>query len=340
MTTRHSGFLWPLLTVFGGLAVYFLLFGLFVDPLTPRVEALRSVSYTFLWELPDPPPAAEIIAADTNARYAIAIPTVLLALTFAAVLISSFAVVLPRLGRAAVPLGVAAVPAGATVGYLEQYNNPVRAGVTNCRPGTGETFCPLNQAVERAGEPAFFTEDSLSLILRLVDLNSAISVSAIFLLGITFLFIARIRPEAYLTPDRLRARRTALTSAITLAGLTLLFSVATTHGFYHHAASLMPEEDAKALAALGSTGSIYWGAVYSTVFTVIAVPAVFGMFRDVDRAARHHLPDATHAERQKWCTEHGLSLDVRDTLTPLLASLSPVLATPALDFFRPALVGG
>lgn len=339
MTERFSGFLWPLLTVLGGLSVYFLFFRFFVDPLTPSIETFRSVGYTFLWEIEDPPSVAKIIAADTGARYAIAIPTVLLALTYVAVIVGSFTMLLPRLGGSAVKLGVFAAPLGGMLGYIEQYNNPVRAGVANCHPASVERFCPLDQAVLRSGDPGIFTDQSLWLILRLVDANSAMSVSAIFILGISFLYVARILPEEDLTPDRLRARRVALTGTITLAGLTLLFSIATTHGFYHHAASLMPEDDGASLSALGSTGSIYWGAVYSTVFTVIALPAVFGLYRDVNRAARHWLPDANHAARQKWRAEHGLTLDVRDSLAPLVATLSPVLATPALDFLRPILTG-
>ena len=165
--TPWQGLLWPLLTLAGGLGVYFLLFRFLVDPLSPAVDAMRGAEYRFLWEMDAPPGRAALIAADVNARYAQAVPTVLMTLVFLAALVIAFAVILPRFGRTAIGLGVIALPVGGVVGYFEQYNNPIRAGVANCRPGTGETFCPLNQAVLRAGTDGTFTGESLRQILFL-----------------------------------------------------------------------------------------------------------------------------------------------------------------------------
>lgn len=339
MSQRLSGFFWPTVILIGSLAAYFLLFRLFVDPLTPGYQAFQNAQYTFIWEVPNPPPPGQIIASDINARYSVAIPTVLLTLTFIGVLLASFTVLLPRLGRSAIWLGGLGVPVGGVVGYFEQYNNPVRAGVANCPPGEDWTFCPLDQAVLRAKPPSIFDQPSLDLILRLVDLNSALSAAAIVVLGIVFLFIARVRSIEELIPENLRMRRVALNTAIALAALSLVFSVATTHGFYHLASVLMAREDSNAMAALGSAGALYWGAVFSTAFVVIVLPAVVSLYRDVERAARAAMPDATHDARRKWCVEHGLTMDIRDSIAPLLASLAPVLATPALDLVRPALTG-
>ena len=87
MSERLAGFFWPMVILIGSLAAYFLLFRLFVDPLTPGHEAFEATEYMFIWEAPNPPPAGQMIAADINARYSVAIPTVLLTLTFIGVLV-------------------------------------------------------------------------------------------------------------------------------------------------------------------------------------------------------------------------------------------------------------
>lgn len=337
--TPWQGLLWPLLTLAGGFAAYFLLFRLLVDPLNPAIDAARAGAYRFLWEMPEPPMAAAIMAADVSARYAQAVPTVLMSLVFLAALVVALGLILPRFGRAAMLLGVVALPVGGAIGYLEQYNNPIRAAVANCRPGSGATFCPLDQAVARAGEASAFTEENLRQILLLTHWNSIISVMGIFLLGICFLFIARQAQPDELVPQLLRMRRQALASTVVLASLILVLSVATTNAFYHLAAAMMAPEDAKGMAALATAGATYWGAVYTTVMIVIAVPAAMSIVRDIRRAAKLADPDMTFAERRDWRARHGIPVDLRDALAPALASLAPVLTSPFLEALQGALAG-
>ena len=338
--TPWQGMFWPLLSFGGGLIAYFLLFGLLVDPLSPPVSSLRDNTYDFLWEGDQPASRAAILAADINARYAVAIPSVLMALAFLATLVLAFVLVLPRFGRWALALGAVALPIGGLVGYFEQYNNPLRASVTNCNPASGQSFCPLDQAVARAGDLGTFDESRLQQITLLTHWNSIASVAAIFLFGICFLFIARRATEDELAPDLLRRRRRALSTCVMLGGLVLVFSVATAHAFYHIAPALMAEDDAEPYAALALAGSTYWGAVYTTVMLVIAAPAAASIIHDIRRAGERHLPQGDFTDRLEWRKRHGLSAEMRDTLGPLVASLTPVLTAPALNALRPLLPGG
>lgn len=329
-----------MLCMLSGLVAYFLLFGFLVDPLSPSPNAIEGTRFRFLWETDPPPSRARVLAADINARYAQAIPSVLMTLAFLATLAVAFLVVLPRFGRWALILGALVLPIGGLVGYLEQYNNPLRAAVTNCNPASGGTFCPLDQAVARAGDLGIFTEHSLAQIRMLTHWNSVLSVAAIFLLGICFLFIARRAEEDELDPKELRTRRQSLTTTILLGGMVLVFSVATAHAFYHLAPSLMAGEDAAPFADLALAGSTYWGAVYTSVIIVIAVPAWASISHDINRATELHNPDCTHADCEKWRQQHGLSLELRDTLGPIIASVTPVLTAPALNALKPLLIGG
>ncbi len=341
-TERESpwqGMFWPVLCVMGGLVAYFLLFGYLVDPLNPKASAMRGASYLFMWETDPPPSQAAILAADLNARYAMAVPSVLMSLSFLATLILAFAVILNNFGRVAMAMGALAVPVGAVVGFLEQFNNPIRAAVTNCKPGTGQNFCPLDQAVQRAGDLGSFTMKSLTQIKILTHWNSVISVAAIFLLAICFLFIARRATQAELAPEMLRRRRHALNGAMALGGLVLVFSVATAHAFHHIAPALMAPQDAAPFAGLALAGSTYWGAVYTTVLIVIAVPAMVSITTDIQRASERHIADGTYADRVEWRKQQGLSIDMRDTLGPLLASLTPILTAPTLNVLKPFLMG-
>ena len=337
--TPWQGLFWPLTSILGGLIAYFLLFGLLVDPLNPAPDAMRNAEYSFIWEADPPPSQAAVLAADQNARYAMAIPTVLMSLSFAATLILAFSIVLPTFGRAAIGLGVIAMPIGGVIGYFEQYSNPIRAAVANCDPASGATFCPLDQAMARAGDLGTFTESSLAQIKLLTDWNSVISAAAIFLLGICFLFIARRASNAELIPSLLRARRRALNTTMILGGLVLVFSVATAHAFHHIAPALMAKADATPFAGLALAGSSYWGAAYTTVLIVVASPAMVSITADVQRASVMHGPDADYAARQEWRQRHGLSVDLKDTAGPLIASLTPVLTAPALNMLKPFLVG-
>lgn len=338
--TRESpwqGLFWPAICVLGGVTVYFLMFRLLVDPMNPDAGQMGDATFRFLWEASPPTPRAQILATDLTARYAMAVPSVLMTLSFLAALILAFAAVLPRYGRVALVLGLASLPIGGTVGFFEQYNNPIRGMVANCNPAWGLDICPLDQAAKRAGELGTFHMADLAQVNLLTSWNSALSVAAIFVLSFCFVFLARRATPDELTPDRLLRRRRALKATLMTGGLVLVFSVATAHAFHHFAPALMVPEDAELYRGLASAAATYWGAVYTTVITVVAAPAVAAIRIDIQRAGRMHQPQATFAERQKWREQHGLSLNYREIVAPVAASLSPVLTAPALNWLQPFL---
>jgi len=335
-----GGVLTPLMTVIGGVGAYFLVFRVFVDPVHDQVAPIDPESYRFLWEAGAARDPTAVLAADLAARYAVAIPSAMLAMAALASFVAAFAIILRRFDWPTRALGAVAGLAGALLGYVEQYNNPVRGAVADCPPGDLDRLCPLDQAVLRAGPEASFSGAGLEQLQLLVHMNSALSVAACCVLGVCFLAIARQADAGGLDPVTLRRRRTALSFTLCLAALILVLSIATTHGYYHFASSLIADAPGRNIGALGSAGASYWGAVYSTVFVIIALPAVFGMYRDVRRAAIRANPGASHAARTRWCAEHGLTVDLREVLLPMLTALAPVLTSPLLDALRPALLGG
>ena len=332
--SRWWGLHWPLLSFFGGLCVYFLLFKTLVDPVNPQIEALNSFSYQFLWDGEAPASRVSVVGADINARYKHAVPSVLMALSFLAALFVAFGLVLPRFGRIALACGAAALPAGAFIGLNEQYNNAIRLSVADCPPAGAMDFCPLNQAAMRGLADSSFTMETLDHIRFLTTFNSMVSVAAIFLLAFCFFFLARSARPQELDPVHLRIRRQNLEAVLMIAGLVLVFSVATTHGFYHMASSLMLPSSREPLKQLASAGSTYWGAVYTTVLIVIAVPATISIARDSQLGAKAALPDGSFDERRKWREQHGLGIGLKDMLAAAAAGFAPVLTAPSLDLLQ------
>lgn len=331
---RWNDLLLPVLTVAGGFGVYFLLFRVLVDPMNPDLDTVRAPETVFLWETETPASVVQALAADLDARYSFAVPTVLMSLVFIAALIVAFGVVLPQFGRMAIGLGIVVMPIGVAVGLLEQYNNPLRALVADCPPMIDSESCPLNLAVRRIPDGWLFDAEALRHVQFLVSYNSAVSVAAIGLIGICAIFIARTVSSERLNPDYLKRRRAGLETMLTIVGPLLVFSVATTHGFYHFAAALMADELSDAFNRLASSGTLYWGAVYSTVLIVVTAPATVSVARDARRAAEAALPGGSFAEHRDWCRNHGVEIALKEKLRLATAILAPVLTTPALDLLR------
>lgn len=323
----------PLATLVGGLTVYFLLFGLLVDPLAPDDTPLNVI---FLWETFSGGMAP---AYDMQARYNQAVPSVLMTLAFVGAVVLGFGVILPRYGTGAVFCGAIGVVAGAGIGLSEQHNNPIRRLVADCLPGIADPRCPLDLAVLRGGELGTFSAANLEHIRLLTHWNSAVSVAGVVLMAVCFLFISRGARRAELTPERLRQRRVHLGFALAMAGLILVLSVATTHGFYHLSSALMAPVSARLVSGLASAGTTYWGAAYSTVLIVVATPAVVSVFRDIRRGAELALPGASWDEQEAWRRRHGLSLELRDSIGVALTMMTPVLTGPALDALQTLVPG-
>lgn len=329
-----GGYLPSALIVVGGLGVYFFIFEVLVNPLNPA-DALREMRAPFLWEGESPVSQAAVLAADLNARYTFAVPSMLMMLSFIAALIVAFGLVLPQFGRWAVALGVLSLPLGAAIGWHEQYANRLRDIVADCRPESAITSCPLDQAALRA-PPGWlvFGADALEQVRFLVNLNSMLSVAAIVLIAVCAIFIARTVPASQLDIGYLLRRRRGLDAMLTVVGPILVFSVATTHGFYHFSSALMQPPAAQAYRLLASAGTTYWGAVYTTVLLVIAVPAAVSVALDGRRASVEALPHGSFNERLKWRQEEGVELSIRDRVRLALASFAPVLTAPFLDLLH------
>jgi hypothetical protein len=154
------------------------------------------------------------------------------------------------------------------------------------------------------------------------------------------MFIARSVPTKDLSVVVLGRRRICIDIMLGVVGTILVFSVATTHGFYHFSAALMVPEDAAAYGKLASAGTTYWGAAYTTVLLVVVVPASLSVARDGRRVAAWTLPGATYTERLDWRKREGVELSIRDKLSLAVAGLAPVLTSPTLDLLRKAVGGG
>lgn len=331
-----GGYLPSVLIIVGGFGVYYFLFHVLVDPLNPA-GPLPKVGPVFLWQGNSPAPPSVILAADFNARYTFAVPSVLMTLSFIAAVIVAFGSVLPQFGRAAVAIGLLSMPAGAGIGWFEQYANPLRTIVADCTPGLPVASCPLDQAALRAPPGLFFGADTLAQVRFLANLNSMASVAAIALICVCCIFIARTVPASQLGTNYLARRRAGLDAMLTVVGPILVFSVATTHGFYHFSSALMHPPAADAYSLLASAGTTYWGAVYTTVLLVIAVPAAVSVTWDGRRAAAMALPDGNFAERLEWRKQQGIELSIHDRVRLALASFAPVLTAPFLDILRNSL---
>jgi len=324
------------LIVVGACAVYFLVIEFLVDPFNPA-GALPELGSVFLWEGNTPAPRAAILAVDLNARYAFAVPSVLMTLSFVAAVVVAFGLVLPQFGPVAIVLGMLSLPVGAAIGYLEQYANPLRAIVADCTPGLPVMSCPLDQAALRAPPGMVFGADVLAQVRFLASVNSMVSVAAIALIAVCCFFIARTVPASQIDTGYLSRRRAGLEAMLTVVAPILVFSVATTHGFYHFSSALMLPPASDAYRLLASAGTTYWGAVYTTVLLVIAVPAAVSVSRDGRRASVEALPDGNFAERLEWRKKHGVELDLRDRVRLAVASFAPVLTAPFLNLLRNSL---
>ncbi len=320
--------LWPLLCLFGGLTVYFVLFRVVFDPFTPPGHILARIQPVFLWE-GDAPPAGEIIARDLAARYRFAFASVLLTLTCIGGIAAAIALALAPLRRVFAWLAGAGGVVGALIGYNEQWASPLRGVAADCRPGA-PLVCPLELAVARAGALGPVDAAALEQVRMVVTLNSLTGVGAMCVLVIAYMSLAWSARE---TPDAASLYRRRRGFAICLAFTTLVLSlqVATVHGFYHWSAALMAEEHAAYMTSIASSATVYWGAVYTTVLLVTALPAAIGLSYDIRRASEAATPDGDEAARGAWIKAQGLQLDVRQAAAALVAAASPVLTGPALD---------
>jgi len=331
-----GGYLPSIFTLVGAIVVYFVAFEVLLDPLNP-VAGRHDFVATFLWEGSDPADQAAVLASDLTARYTFGVPSVLMILAFIAALIVGFGFVLPMFGRMGIALGVIAVVAGAWIGYGEQFANPLRSVVADCMSQVSTSSCPLNQAVVRQAANGSFDAEIFAQIQRLVSFNSMASVAAILLIGVCALFIARTAPASQLQPHYLVQRRMGLERMLAIVGPLLVLSVATTHGFYSFASALMVPPGSSSYRLLGSAGTTYWGAIYSTVLIVIILPALASVARDGIRASAKALPNGNFSERLEWRKKEGVELTIRDKLSAAVASFAPVLTTPVLDIVRKSL---
>ncbi|MEM9206152.1 MAG: hypothetical protein AAGA88_07470 [Pseudomonadota bacterium] len=321
----------PALTLVVGVGVYFLLFQIVVAPFHPSTDMLARSAPAFV--VGAGAPVTEVAAKRMTALYALAIPTILMALSALALAVVAFSIVLKPYGRGAQLLGVAAIPVGGLIGFVEQYANPIRHLVADCRPGSAP-ICPLDQAVAMGGSPPLLRAEDLDHIQWLVSLNSVVSVAALCLIGACVLVLSRSVDPATVSIAEMKARRAGLEGLLLVLAPVLVFSVSTTHGFHHLAAAMMAEPDATAYNSLASTGTQYWGAVYTIIIIVVAFPAVLSVTRDAKLVAADRLPDADFAARQEWRKKMGIEFAFRERVGVLLAAIAPVLTSPALDALR------
>lgn len=335
-------YVWSCISAGGAVAVYFLLFEQIVTPLNPDPALLDALTPEFPWTSEKPAEAAKATAAAVAARYAFVLPSVLVVIAALAALATSIFAVLPHYGPAAQRLGIGAAVGGGVLGHLYQHSNTLRSVVADCPPVPGVALealtCPLNVAARQTGDLGFpITAEHVAHLSMTVDISATLATAALLASAVSFFFIARsARNDAELSVRELRTRRRTLAVTLAAGGVLLAVAVATTHGFYHIAASMMTEAAAKPFLSLASSGAGYWGAIYSTLLVTLALPAILSLQRDGERAARHVKGEDDLEAQRKWREAEGLTFRFNEKLGSSLAALAPLLTAPALDLLNRA----
>ena len=95
----------------------------------------------------------------------------------------------------------------------------------------------------------------------------------------------------------------------------------------------MTAEAAKDFRVLASTASTFWGAIYSGVLLVVALPCYAAIAGDASAVSASKGGDS-HAAREEWLQQEGLTLAPRQAFMSLLATAAPLLTGPFLDLIR------
>ncbi len=344
---------WAVLTAAAPAMVYYALFGLVFDTLTPDLTRLGGIALTFLWETTPPAERAAVLAADIAARYRIGIAIVGIAVVSAAALVVGGARVLRPYPDWVKGAAAAVAMAAGGLGWWEQWGNRLRHVLADCSPAERAALCPLDLAVARPG--GVLDADVLAHVQLLISGASILGVGAsgVLVLGLVALAApGRDPPDAttepaavppaqrkvtidQLSPDRLRQRIQGFGMTITLAAVLLSFSVAAVHGFYSWAAALVAPPAAVPLGQLALAAATYWGGVYTAITLLTALPCAMGIYADVRRASTR--ATTSYAERVAWEKAEGVAFEPLKGLSAVILAAGPLVTAPVLDALKGAL---
>ena len=296
----------------------------YVEGVAPTLtaEPLR-----FAWEEAAPPdrndkPAEDLSIAtgDLSARYAFAVPAVILILAALPIVISAM-MVLRKADRAwrwcAAVVALAAVVGG--IGF--QDTNPVRL------------FVAKYLIAKAAIDPGYtyITPDVWILAFWTADTATVAGLLAAGQLTVVLAWLARrsFPSDTQAARRALIGRAKIFKTTLILGSLVLILAVATAHGLMHWSSSLLAPESAKQVNALASAASLYWGLMYSLALLALSLPSALALHLNLG-----DLADGTDHARDDLIGEAGIAVDLRHTLTALSTIAAPAITGPLLELVK------
>ncbi len=265
----------------------------------------------------DTAPSLAALGADLKARYAFGLATSAFIVCSVVALLMAVWRLSDRWGLwAAVGIFVGCLLAG--IAFASSSLHPLRALVS------GRAL----KQVDNLEAPHL--HDIVGQIVSLVSVSEAFGVAAIVALVLRFADIAFDPVPENVTEDTLRRRVIAFRNALIISGLLLALSVASAHSFYHYPVSLLEPEAAKEFKIFASTAAGFFGAMYSGILLVVAMPSYLAISSDAAALADSKAGNSP-AVREEWMETEGLKLAPKQAFTSLLAMAAPLLTGPALD---------
>ena len=266
---------------------------------------------------------AEVIAADLAARYAYGVPTgllILVALPVTIVVLFSLPGAPDRRWQIYAVLGVVVAIAS---GLLFQYSHPVRIYTAEYLLG------------KAALEPyRALTPETWLTTFNVVTAANIAGMAATAMLIIKFAWLASWQPRqgTALSKAEVASLSAQFKRALMLGSAVLILAVASTHGLFGWAPTLMSESTAKPIIELGSSASLYWGVIHSLTLFAVAAPAAIRLDHEIKLLAA-----ATEdADRAQLAQDAGFSFDFRQVVTTALTLAGPILTAPFLDLIKAA----
>ncbi|MFK7941426.1 MAG: hypothetical protein AB8B85_00690 [Paracoccaceae bacterium] len=307
-----------------------------VDYTAALVPNMSSQELTFEWDRPEDERAKglkrsmlQLAAEDMQARYAFAIPAILLILVSVPVGIAG----LLLLHRAAFrwqssALGLAGL--AAIIGFFYQDSHPVRLFVAEHLLGRAAL---ASQEADSAYP--LLTPETWELAFLGVDLATVLAMSGTAIIIALFTWLAVADPGGEGAKARIISRARSFKLALGLGSLVLILAVATAHELLNWSAVLLAPDPRAAVESLASSAGLFWGVQYSLVLVVVAIPAAISIQLDLRRLAVGEDADAL----ARVTRDAGFDFDIRQSLMTLLTLAGPLLTGPALDMLK-AVAGG
>ncbi|MEM7745886.1 MAG: hypothetical protein AAF409_19470 [Pseudomonadota bacterium] len=292
---------------------------------------LAGLPVVFEWQRPaddglGPPrrTALAMAADDMRARYAVAVPLVLMVLVSVPVWITAFLVLrhAPRIWQVGA-IGLSAV--GAVVSWQFEDSHPVRVFVAEHLLGRAA----LASQADGAGY-TMITPEVWVLTFGAVDIATVMAVSASTAVFVVFAWLALADPGGPGAQQRIQRRARTFKLMLGLGALVLVLAVAAAHELLNWSAVLLAPDTRAAVQSLASSAGLYWGALYSLVLVGMAVPAAVSIQLDLHRLAA--VPDAPTVAALG--EEVGFQFDLRHSVTTLMTLAGPVLTGPALELIK------